>query len=307
MTAASAPTPKAKSYSATRAWGSWPACRRIWGLLDAEIAHETCLARGASECVYDVRWRARRSREGLVVGALGAGVVCGPAVAVAGGALAGALAAGLGAALGAATGFMWDRSREDRSARAFERNRIAALERGLELRGEIGGTPTDLTGTVLGAKYRIGRKIGSGGIGVVYAAEHVTLGHEVAVKVLRGAAARDGGEIARLRREAYIQVHVEHPNVVRVLDLDQMPDGSIYVIMERLIGRSLADKLSRDGLLAPGPRDYDLLARVPRPRRGPPEGRRPPRSEAGKHLPVRGRRRQGPRLRHEQARDAQNR
>jgi hypothetical protein len=225
---------------------------RIWGLLDAEVTHDTCLARGAQECVYDVRWKARRSREGLVVGAVGAAAVCGPAVAVAGGALAGALAAVLGAALGAATGFMWDRAREDRSSRAFERNRIAALERGLELRGEIGGTPTDLTGTVLGAKYRIGRKIGSGGIGVVYAAEHVTLGHEVAVKVLRGAAARDGGEIARLRREAYIQVHVEHPNVVRVLDLDQMPDGSIYVIMERLIGRSLADKLSRDGLLAPG-------------------------------------------------------
>jgi eukaryotic-like serine/threonine-protein kinase len=225
---------------------------RIWGLLDAEVKHETCLAQGAPECVYDVQWNARRSREGLVVGALGALVVCGPAVAVAGGAVAGAVAAGLGAVLGGATGFMWDRSREDRAARAFERNRIAALERGLELRGETGATPTDLTGTVLGGKYRIGRKIGSGGIGVVYAAEHVTLGHEVAVKVLRGAAARDGGEIARLRREAYIQVHVEHPNVVRVLDLDQMPDGSIYVIMERLIGRSLADKLSRDGLLAPG-------------------------------------------------------
>jgi serine/threonine protein kinase len=225
---------------------------RIWGLLDAEVIHDACLAQGAQECVYEVRWSARRSREGLVVGALAACAVCGPAVAVAGGALAGALAAGLGAVLGGATGFMWDRSREDRSARAFEHNRIAALERGLELRGDTGATPTDLTGTVLGAKYRIGRKIGSGGIGVVYAAEHVTLGHEVAVKVLRGAAARDGGEIARLRREAYIQVHVEHPNVVRVLDLDQMPDGSIYVIMERLIGRSLADKLSRDGLLAPG-------------------------------------------------------
>ena len=225
---------------------------RIWGLLDAEVIHDACLAQGAQECVYEVRWSARRSREGLVVGGLAAGAVCGPAVAIAGGALAGALAAGLGAVLGGAAGFMWDRSREDRSARAFEHNRIAALERGLELRGDTGATPTDLTGTVLGAKYRIGRKIGSGGIGVVYAAEHVTLGHEVAVKVLRGAAARDGGEIARLRREAYIQVHVEHPNVVRVLDLDQMPDGSIYVIMERLIGRSLADKLSRDGLLAPG-------------------------------------------------------
>ena len=122
------------------------------------------------------------------------------------------------------------------------------------------------------------------------------------MKVLRGAAARDGGEIARLRREAYIQVHVEHPNVVRVLDLDQMPDGSIYVIMERLIGRSLADKLSRDGLARSGPRHHDLLARLPRARRGPPEGRRAPRSQAGQHLPVRRRRRQGARLRHEQAR-----
>jgi serine/threonine-protein kinase len=229
--------------------GSFP---RIWGLPDAEVGHDICIAKGATECVYDVSWNARGSRTGLVAGAAGALVVLGPAVGIAGGALAGSLAGFFGGALGAATGFMWDRSREDRSARAFERNRIAALERGLELRGETGVTPTDLTGTVLGAKYRIGRKIGSGGIGVVYAAEHVSLGHEVAVKVLRGAAARDGGEIARLRREAYIQVHVEHPNVVRVLDLDQMPDGSIYVVMERLIGRSLADKLARDGLVAPG-------------------------------------------------------
>ena len=134
----------------------------------------------------------------------------------------------------------------------FEKNRIAALERGLALRGEIGSTPVDLVGSILGGKFRIGQKIGSGGIGVVYAAEHVSLGHEVAIKVLRGAAARDGGEIARLRREAYIQVHVDHPNVARVLDLDQMPDGSIYVVMERLHGQSLADKLARDGIIAPG-------------------------------------------------------
>src|SRR5262249_56817595 len=136
----------------------------------------------------------------------------------------------------------------------FEKNRIAALERGLDLRGEATSTavPGELTGTVLGGKYRIGKKIGSGGIGVVYAAEHTTLGHEVAVKVLRGAAARDGGEIARLRPAAYIQVHIEHPNVARVMDLDQMPDGSIYVVIERIVGRSLADKLAREGLLAPG-------------------------------------------------------
>jgi serine/threonine-protein kinase len=225
---------------------------RIWGLGDAEIVHPTCIAKGAESCVYEVRWTTKRSREGVVVGAAGAGIACGAAMAATGGWLSGVLALGLGGVLGGGTGWMWDRAREERGARVFERNRIAALERGLELRGEIGATPGDLTGSVLGGKYHIGRKIGSGGIGVVYAAEHVTLGHEVAVKVLRGAAARDGGEIARLRREAYIQVHVEHPNVVRVLDLDQMPDGSIYVVMDRLVGRSLADKLARDGLLAPG-------------------------------------------------------
>jgi eukaryotic-like serine/threonine-protein kinase len=225
---------------------------RIWGLPDAQVTHDSCVIQGADTCVYDVSWTAPRSREGLIVGALAAGAICGASVALTGGVPAGALAGVLGMALGGGAGFMWDRARDDRADRVFERNRIAALERGLELRGDLGATPGDLMGTVLGGKYRIGRKIGSGGIGVVYAAEHVTLGHEVAVKVLRGAAARDGGEIARLRREAYIQVHIEHPNVARVLDLDQMPDGSIYVIMERLVGRSLADKLARDGVIAPG-------------------------------------------------------
>jgi len=225
---------------------------QIWGLGEAEITHPVCLAHGGDACIYSVEWVMRRSRVGLLAGGVGAAVACGGVVALAGGTLAGMLAAGLGGVLGGGAGFMLDRSREEQASRAFERNRIAALERGLELRGDLGAAPGDLTGTVLGGKYRIGRKIGSGGIGVVYAAEHVALGHEVAVKVLRGAAARDGGEIARLRREAYIQVHVEHPNVVRVFDLDQMPDGSIYVVMERLLGRSLADKLARDGLLAPG-------------------------------------------------------
>jgi serine/threonine protein kinase len=225
---------------------------RIWGLPEAEVTHEACIAKGGDACIYAVRWSAGRSTLGAVIGALVAGSALGGVVTVAGNGLAGLLAGVLGAVLGGGAGLMWDRSKDERASRAFERNRIAALERGLELRGDLGATPGDLTGTVLGGKYRIGRKIGSGGIGVVYAAEHVSLGHEVAVKVLRGAAARDGSEIARLRREAYIQVHVEHPNVARVLDLDQMPDGSIYVVMERLIGRSLADKLARDGLLAPG-------------------------------------------------------
>jgi len=225
---------------------------RIWGLAEAVVTHPACIARGDPACVYEVKWRPLRERRGLPLGLVAGGAVCGLSVGLAGGWLAGGVAWALGAVLAGGAGFLWDKSRDDLAGRAFERNRIAALERGLELRGELGPTPGDLTGGILGGKYRVGKKLGSGGIGVVYAAEHLGLGHEVAIKVLRGAAARDGGEIARLRREAYIQVHVDHPNVARVLDLDQMPDGSIYVVMERLIGRSLADKLSREGLVAPG-------------------------------------------------------
>jgi serine/threonine-protein kinase len=225
---------------------------RIWGFDEADVAHPSCVTKGNATCVYEITWKQARSRWGPMAWALGAAVACGVVVAAAGGAIAGVLAGVLGAALGGSVGYLWDRAEEDRVERVFERNRIAALERSLTLRGDLGATPGDLEGTVLGGKYRIGRKIGSGGIGVVYAAEHVTLGHEVAVKVLRGAAARDGSEIARLRREAYIQVHVEHPNVARVFDLDQMPDGSIYVVMERLLGRSFADKLARDKIVPPG-------------------------------------------------------
>ena len=225
---------------------------RIWGLASGKVTHEQCIARGAEACEYRVEWSSKELRGALAMGAGGAAIVCGGAAAVAGGAVAGVISAVLGAALGGAIGHLYERSARDRRERAFEKNRISALERGLELRGDLGATPGELTGTVLGGKYRIGRKIGSGGIGVVYAAEHTSLGHEVAVKVLRGAAARDGGEIARLRREAYIQVHVDHANIARVLDLDQMPDGSIYVVMDRLLGRSLADKLAKEGIVTPG-------------------------------------------------------
>jgi serine/threonine-protein kinase len=224
----------------------------IWGLDGATVEHPSCMVRGDEACVYTLRWTTGHRHLNAVAAASASVVGCGVIVGLTGGWVAGAMAAGLGGLLGGVAGVLRDRSADERRVRTFEQNRIAALERGLALKGEIGATPVDLAGSVLGGKFRIGAKIGSGGIGVVYAAEHVTLGHDVAIKVLRGAAARDGGEIARLRREAYIQVHVDHPNVARVLDLDQMPDGSIYVVMERLVGQSLADKLGRDGLLAPG-------------------------------------------------------
>jgi eukaryotic-like serine/threonine-protein kinase len=223
---------------------------RIWGLDDAKVEHSICLADGATECRYVVRWQAPQ-RHRLVLGALLGGVSSGLCVFASGSALAALIAATVGAALGGAVGALTSRVDEERSARIFEKHRIAALERGLEIRGQFEEAATELAGITLGGKYRILRRIGSGGIGAVYAAEHLGLGSKVAVKVLRGAAALDASEIARLRREARVQGSIEHPNVVRTLDLDQMPDGSIYVVMDLLHGVSLAQRLKAQGPVTP--------------------------------------------------------
>ena len=143
-----------------------------------------------------VRWRTGRQHVHAIAAASASFVGCGAIVGFDRGPIAGAIAAALGGLLGGAAGMLHDRSEARAEGAHLRANRIAALERGLALKGEMGATPVDLVGAVLGGKFRIGQKIGSGGIGVVYAAEHVALGHEVAIKVLRGAAARDGGEIA---------------------------------------------------------------------------------------------------------------
>jgi serine/threonine-protein kinase len=223
----------------------------IWGLPSATIEHPRCLCRGDAECHYIVRWKFGQKRS-IALGAVLGAAASGGAVAMSGSVVAAGIATIVGAGLGAALGIASERVSEERSLRVFEKHRIAALERGLEVRGHFRETATDMVDSVLGGKYRILRKIGSGGIGVVYAAEHIALGTEVAVKVLRGAAAMDASEIARLRREARVQGSIEHPNVVRTLDLDELPDGSIYVVMELLRGSSLASMLKHQGLVAPG-------------------------------------------------------
>jgi serine/threonine-protein kinase len=223
----------------------------IWGLPAAIIEHPRCLCRGDTECQYIVRWKFGQKRS-IALGAVLGAAASGGAVAMSGSVLAAGIATLVGAGLGAALGIASERVSEERSLRVFEKHRIAALERGLEVRGHFRETATDMVDSVLGGKYRILRKIGSGGIGVVYAAEHIALGTEVAVKVLRGAAAMDASEIARLRREARVQGSIEHPNVIRTLDLDELPDGSIYVVMELLRGVSLATMLKQQGLVAPG-------------------------------------------------------
>lgn len=223
----------------------------LWGLDEAQLVEESCISDGDITCRYRLKWRKPAPLLAPWTGLASAAGV-GAAVSITGNMIAVGAASTLGALLGGAAGHLLSRLRLHSAARHHERYRIVALEHGLEQRGQLQATAGDLTHSVLGGKYRILRRVGTGGIGTVYAAEHLGLGFQVAVKVLKGAAAADAAEVARLRREARVQMSLEHPNVVRTFDLDQMPDGTLYVVMELLQGLSLQQRLKRERPLPPG-------------------------------------------------------
>ena len=97
-----------------------------------------------------------------------------------------------------------------------------------------------------GTRYRLLGEIDRGGMGVVYAAEDLALGREVAVKVLRDGLARDDAS-GRLEREAMILAGLEHPGVVPVHDAGVLADGRAWYVMKRVRGTRV-DALLRSGL-----------------------------------------------------------
>jgi eukaryotic-like serine/threonine-protein kinase len=94
--------------------------------------------------------------------------------------------------------------------------------------------------TLVDSRYRILRRIGSGGMADVYAAEDTHLGREVALKVLHRRFAQDQEFVERFRREASAAAGLQHPNVVNVFDRGRH-DGTYYIAMEHLPGRTLKE------------------------------------------------------------------
>ncbi|MEO8183764.1 MAG: serine/threonine-protein kinase [Deltaproteobacteria bacterium] len=98
-------------------------------------------------------------------------------------------------------------------------------------------------GQVLNGKYRIVRRIGAGGMAIVYEASHTGLGTPLAVKVLLSELARVPTLADRFRREARVSATLKSPHVIQVTDVDQLADGRPYLVMELLSGESLEQRL----------------------------------------------------------------
>ncbi|MBV9947833.1 MAG: serine/threonine protein kinase, partial [Myxococcales bacterium] len=98
------------------------------------------------------------------------------------------------------------------------------------------------------SRWVVQETLGEGGMGVVYAVTKEP-GIEGALKVMRPAFARTPELVARFLDEARLLVRLRHPNIVQILDFDQLPDGTPFVVMERLHGRTLhaALRAVRDG------------------------------------------------------------
>jgi serine/threonine-protein kinase len=103
-----------------------------------------------------------------------------------------------------------------------------------------------------GGRYRIIRRLGSGGMANVYYALHPKLDRPLVVKVLHAHLARDPEMRERFRREAEAAARLGHPHICTILDYGEL-DGIVWIVMPFLSGGSLADALTRDRIVAAAP------------------------------------------------------
>jgi serine/threonine-protein kinase len=101
-------------------------------------------------------------------------------------------------------------------------------------------------GTIFASRYRLERKLGSGGMADVWLAEDQELGRKVAIKILHERYASDTQFVERFRREATHAAGLSHPNVVSIYDRGET-DGSYFIVMEYVEGRTLKELIVTRG------------------------------------------------------------
>jgi beta-lactam-binding protein with PASTA domain len=104
--------------------------------------------------------------------------------------------------------------------------------------------------TIIDGRYRVLSRLGSGGMADVYLAEDQLLGRSLAVKVLHHHFAEDQEFVERFRREASSAAGLSHPNIVAIFDRGEW-DGTYYIAMEYVPGRSLKELVREQGPLEP--------------------------------------------------------
>ena len=94
-------------------------------------------------------------------------------------------------------------------------------------------------GRTLFEQFRLDAVLGRGGMGTVYKARQLAMGRDVAVKILHRSLVQNPEAVRRFQREVRLATALDHPNLVRVFLFGQLPDGSLYLVMEYLDGRPL--------------------------------------------------------------------
>ncbi|HYD52424.1 MAG TPA: serine/threonine-protein kinase, partial [Gemmatimonadaceae bacterium] len=107
----------------------------------------------------------------------------------------------------------------------------------------------DLIGAVIADRYHVIRKLGEGGMGQVYLAQHVKMGRKSAVKVMHPGMVHDPDAISRFNREASNAAQISHPNVAGIYDFGETSEGMIYLAMEFVEGEPLTAIIAREGAL----------------------------------------------------------
>ena len=104
-------------------------------------------------------------------------------------------------------------------------------------------------GDTVAGRYRLVRLLGEGGMGRVYLAQRSEMGGHVALKILRSDVDLPATSIERFRREAQAAAQLKSESVVRVLDMGVTDDGTPFIVMERVSGKTLAQNLGDHGPL----------------------------------------------------------
>ncbi|MCA9601881.1 MAG: serine/threonine protein kinase, partial [Myxococcales bacterium] len=108
-----------------------------------------------------------------------------------------------------------------------------------------------LVGVTLGERYLVRKRVGEGGMGIVYAGQHVVIDKRVAIKVLREDFSRRQDVVERFRQEAKSASRIANPHIVDISDFGETPHGDSYFVMEFLEGEDLSRVLARESTLKP--------------------------------------------------------